>query len=87
LLVQTPGALTFPVLQQTAEQVVTVTDGEIRATMRFLLYRLKLLVEPSGAAAAAALLHHKLPPGIKTAGVILSGGNVDTEVLKTALEG
>jgi threonine dehydratase len=85
LLVQTPGALTFPILQQNAEQVLTVTDDEIRATMRFLLFRLKLLVEPSGAAAAAAVLHGKRPAGIETAGVILSGGNVDAERLAEAL--
>jgi threonine dehydratase len=85
LLVQTPGVLTFPVTRQNAEQVLTVTDDEIRAAMRFLLYRLKLLVEPSGAVGAAALLRGKLPPDIKTAGVILSGGNVDAEMLASCL--
>jgi threonine dehydratase len=49
--------------------------------MRFLLERMKILVEPSGAAAAAAVLFHKLPAGIRSVGVILSGGNVDLEVL------
>ena len=85
LLVQTPGALTFPILQQTAEEVLTVTDEELRATMRFLLYRMKLLVEPSGAAGAAALLHGKLPNSAQRVGVILSGGNVDAEMLASCL--
>ena len=77
-----PGELTFPILQRLAEDVLLVTEDEIRAAMTFLLTRLKIVVEPSGAVAAAALLHHKLPAGIASAGVILSGGNVDLEVLR-----
>src|SRR5580765_2791389 len=53
LRVQTPGALTFPITRANAEDVLTVTDQEITDTMRFILLRMKLLVEPSGAAAAA----------------------------------
>jgi threonine dehydratase len=49
--------------------------------MRFLLEHAKLVVEPSGAVAFAAALFGKLPPGIRSAGVILSGGNVDFEML------
>jgi threonine dehydratase len=58
-----------------------VSDDEIRATLKFLLMRLKILVEPSGAVSAAAALFKKLPPGIKRVGIILSGGNVDYEQL------
>ncbi|MGA2273249.1 MAG: threonine/serine dehydratase [Bryobacteraceae bacterium] len=76
-----PGALTFPVLRQLAEGVVLVSDDEIRQTVKFLLLRLKVLVEPSGAVPAAAVLFGKLPPGIGSVGVILSGGNVDFEEL------
>ena len=47
------------------EQVVLVSDDEIRAAVKFLLLRLKILVEPSGAAPAAALLFHKLPQEIR----------------------
>ncbi len=78
---QTPGALTFPVLRRTAEDVLAVSEGEIVETMRFLLFRLKLLVEPTGAVAAAAVLFRKLPPDIQRASVVLSGGNVDPELL------
>ena len=78
-----PGELTFPVIRRLAEAIVLVTDDELRATVKFLLSRLKILVEPSGAAAAAAVLHRKLPAGIRTAGVVLSGGNVDFEQLAT----
>lgn len=74
-----PGALTFPVLQDLAERIILVTDDEIRSAMRFLLSRMKILVEPSGAASAAAVLHRKLPEGIGSVGVILSGGNVDID--------
>jgi threonine dehydratase len=76
-----PGALTFPVLQQLVERVVLVTEEEIRAALKFLLLRLKILVEPSGAVPAAAVLFHKLPPEVRSVGVVLSGGNVDFEDL------
>jgi threonine dehydratase len=76
-----PGELTFPIVKQLAERILLVTDDELRATVKFLLLHLKILVEPSGAAAAAAVLHRKLPPGIGKVGVVISGGNVDFEEL------
>lgn len=82
---QQPGALTFPVLQQTAEDVLTVSDEEIIAALRFLLFRMKILVEPTGAVGAAALLANKLPPESRRIGVILSGGNVDPETIARLL--
>ena len=47
------------------------------------MLRMKIVVEPSGAVAAAAVLFGKLPTGIRSAGVIISGGNVDLEFLAT----
>lgn len=81
-----PGKVTFPLVRSMVEEVLLVTEEEIKATVRFLLTRMKLLVEPSGAVAAAALLHGKLPRGIRSVqfgsvGVILSGGNVDLDAL------
>jgi threonine dehydratase len=76
-----PGELTFPVIRKLAERIVMVTEEEIRFTLKFLLSRMKILVEPSGAAAAAAVLFKKLPAGIRSVGVVLSGGNVDFEQL------
>lgn len=76
-----PGEITFPIVQSLVDDVLLVTEDEIKHTMRFLLSRLKLLSEPSGAVGAAALLHHKLPVHVKSAGVILSGGNVDLDQL------
>jgi len=87
LRVQSPGALTFPILQQHAEDVLTVSDTEILETIKFLLFRMKLMVEPSGAAAAAAVMTGKLPVGTRRVGVILSGGNMDPEALAAILEG
>jgi threonine dehydratase len=76
-----PGEITFPIVQSLVEGVLVVTEDEIKHTMRFLLSRMKILAEPSGAVGAAAVLHGKLPAGIRTAGVIISGGNVDMDVL------
>ena len=76
-----PGELTFPIVKSLAERVITVTEDEIRAAVKFLLLRLKILVEPSGAVPAAAVLFHKLPSDIRSVGVVLSGGNVDFEDL------
>jgi threonine dehydratase len=78
---QSPGALTFPVLQRNAEDVLTVSEEEILGAMRFLLFRLKILAEPTGAVAAAAVLYRKLPAGVGRVGVVISGGNVDPETL------
>jgi threonine dehydratase len=85
LRVQTPGALTFPITRVTAESVLTVSDEEMVAAMRFILLRMKLLVEPSGAAAAAAVMAKKIPNECKRVGVVLSGGNIDGEVLAKLL--
>ncbi|HTS66956.1 MAG TPA: threonine/serine dehydratase [Candidatus Acidoferrales bacterium] len=76
-----PGELTFPVLRQLVERIVLVSDDEIRAAVKFLLLRLKILAEPSGAVPVAAVLFRKLPPEIRSVGVVISGGNVDFEEL------
>jgi threonine dehydratase len=70
--------LTFAVAREHGCTVVTVLDDELRAAMRFAFERMKLVIEPSGAAPLAALLHGRIP-GIagKRVGAIVSGGNVD----------
>jgi threonine dehydratase len=83
LRAQKPGAITFPIIQRNVEDILLVTDDEIRETMKFLLTRMKMVVEPSGAVPAAALFHHKLPKGPRKIGAIVSGGNVDLELLQT----
>lgn len=80
-----PGELTWPVIQALVDQVVTVTDDEILATMRTCFDRLKLVAEPSGATALAAVLHgHVTVAGLRV-GVVLSGGNADPAVFARAL--
>jgi threonine dehydratase len=86
LRVQLPGAVTFPIVQSLAEDVLTVSDEEIIATLRFILFRMKLLVEPSGVAAAAAVMFQKLPADLKQVGVVLSGGNIDPEALAKLID-
>ncbi len=73
-----PGELTFPIVQRLVEEVVLVSDAEIVTAMRFAFDRLKLVLEPSGACALAALLAGRVErPG--RVGVVLSGGNVGAD--------
>lgn len=72
-----PGELTFPLVQRYARGIVTVTDDELRAAMRFAFERLKIVVEPSGAASLAAILFGKLDVRGKRVAAIITGGNVD----------
>ena len=76
-----PGELTFPIIQKNVEKIVLVSEKEIRETVTFLLTRMKILVEPSGAVSAAAALFGKLPAGLGRVGIVLSGGNVDLDQL------
>ncbi|MDX2271529.1 MAG: pyridoxal-phosphate dependent enzyme [Cyanobacteriota bacterium] len=80
-----PGVCTFAVIRQMVDGVLLVSDAEILQAMRFLLYRMKMVVEPTGAVAVAALLSHKLAIQGKRVGLVLSGGNVDAEILAQAL--
>ena len=71
------GALTFPIIQRHVEQIVTVSDAEIVAAMRLAMERLKIVLEPSGASAFAAVLAGKVDIRGLRVGITLSGGNVD----------
>ena len=74
---QASGKLTFPVIQAHVERIVKVSDAQLVDAMRFFAERMKLVVEPTGALAAAALLSRVLDlPGARV-GVIISGGNID----------
>ncbi len=76
-----PGQLTFPIVRAMAEGVLLVSEDEIKTTMRFLLTRMKMLTEPSGAVGAAAVLHRKQPRDVRHVGILVSGGNVDLDAL------
>jgi threonine dehydratase len=75
----TPGELTWPVIRALVSEVVTVSDAEIVAAMRFLFERMKLVVEPSGACAFAALLAGRIAVEGHRVGVVLSGGNIGAD--------
>ena len=81
-----PGKLTFPVVRELVEDILLVSDEELIETIRFVLERMKVLVEPSGAAAAAAVRHRKFDFGGRRVGVLLSGGNVDLQKLADYLQ-
>jgi threonine dehydratase len=76
-----PGKLTFPIIQRLVEDILLVSEEEIRETVKYVMTRMKTVVEPSGAVAAAAILWGKLPKGIHRPGIVVSGGNVDWDVL------
>jgi threonine dehydratase len=76
-----PGAVTFPIIQRLVDGVLLVSEDQIKAAVKFLLTRMKILAEPSGAVPAAAALHGKLPPEARRVGIVISGGNVDYELL------
>jgi threonine dehydratase len=85
--VTSPGALTFPILQQTLTDILLVSDDEIRTAVREIVLRARVVVEPTGAVGAAAVLTGKLPVarGARV-GVILSGGNIDPDLLLDLLK-
>ena len=84
---QAPGKLTFEIMRQRLAGVLTVPDPVVVQVMRFLFERLKLVVEPSGASALAALLQHRQRFAGKRVGVTLSGGNVSTERFAALMSG
>jgi threonine dehydratase len=71
------GAVTFPLVRQYVDDMVTVSDDDLLRAMRFLWERMKLVVEPTGALGLAAAWKGAVDVGGKRVGVILSGGNVD----------
>jgi threonine dehydratase len=74
---QHSGTLTFPVIQQLVKGIVTVTDEQLVRSMKFFAQRMKMVVEPTGCLAAAALLEGVVQARGQRVGVIVSGGNVD----------
>ena len=84
---QAPGVLTFEIMRERLAGVLTVPDPVVVQVMRFLFERLKIVVEPSGANALAALLQHRKRFAGKRVGVTLSGGNVSTERFAALMSG
>jgi threonine dehydratase len=87
LLMPEPGRLTFEITRRLVGEGLAVTDDEVRAAMRFAFSELKLVVEPGGAVALAAVLARKVDVRGRVAAVVLSGGNVDAELFAAAIAG
>lgn len=79
------GTLTFPIVLHYVDDMITVSEDALRRTMVFLWERLKIVVEPTGVLAAAALLEGKVMAKDKRVGIIISGGNVALSQLDTLL--
>jgi len=73
------GDVTFPLVLEYADDMVTVTDDALRRAMHFLWQRMKMVVEPTGALAVAALLSGTVPGDGRRIGALISGGNVDLQ--------
>jgi threo-3-hydroxy-L-aspartate ammonia-lyase len=84
---ETPGELTFAVNRELVDAVELVSDAEILAAMRFAFERLKVVLEPSGASALAALLAGRVRLPGRRVGVVLSGGNVGADRFAQLLAG
>ena len=78
---QALGKLTFPLVLRHVSDIITVTDAELVAAMRFLWERMKLVVEPTGALATAGVLKGAIDVRDRRVGIILSGGNVDLKAV------
>ena len=86
IAVKQPGAITFPIVEALVDDVVTVEEDDIAEAMVLLVERAKLVVEGAGAVGVAALLSGVVePPARGTTAIVLSGGNVDTNLLATAI--
>ncbi|MCL6516572.1 threonine ammonia-lyase [Alicyclobacillus sp.] len=86
IAVRRPGELTFSLVQQYVDDIVTVEEEEIARTLVLLLERSKLVVEGAAAAALAACVAKKLPAALGNVVVVLSGGNIDVTVLSRVIE-
>jgi threonine dehydratase len=80
-----PGELTWPVIHALVDEVVTIDDDALLRAMRWCFERCKLVVEPSGVTALAAVMEGRVPAGGQRVGVVLSGGNADPAVFTRAL--
>lgn len=76
-----PGEITFPLVQKYVDDILLVTEEEIKRTQHFILERMKQVVEPSGAVALAAVLFNKLPKRAEKVVAIASGGNMDVKTI------
>jgi threonine ammonia-lyase medium form len=83
---QSVGTLTFAIMRQLLKSIVLVSDAEITEALRFVLPRMKLVVEPTGAVPIAAVMQNRIPASARRVGVIISGGNISMELLGSLVQ-
>jgi threonine dehydratase len=83
---QSVGTLTLAIMRQLLKSIVLVSDAEIVEALRFVLPRMKLVVEPTGAVPIAALMQNRIPASARRVGVIVSGGNISMELLGSLIQ-
>ena len=86
IAVMNPGEKTVKLIQENVDEMVSVSDDEIAATILLLLEREKLVVEPAGASSLAAVLNHKMDVTAKRVVCVLSGGNIDVSFIHKVVE-
>ncbi len=86
IAVKKPGDLTFALVERYVDELVTVTEHDISRAILLFLERTKLVVEGAGAVGLAAMLAGKIPLGLGTVGVVISGGNIDVTLLSRIIE-
>jgi threonine ammonia-lyase medium form len=83
---QSVGTLTFAIMRQLLSDIVLVSDDEILEALRFVLPRMKLVVEPTGAVSIAAVMRGRIPANARRVGVIVSGGNIGADVVRALFD-
>ena len=85
IAVKTPGITTYEYCTQSVDEIVTVSDDEIATAILILMEQQKLVAQGAGAAAVAAVIFHKLPVTGKKVCAIVSGGNIDVNILSRVI--
>jgi threonine dehydratase len=86
IAIRRPGRITFEIIRHYVDDIITVEDEEIAGAILMLLERSKLVVEGAGAAGLASLIYHKATLSGLNAAVVLSGGNIDVNILSNIIE-
>jgi threonine dehydratase len=86
IITPTPGKLTFPLMQKYCGEGIVVTDDEVMKAIALAFTRLRIVVEPGGAVALAAALFHTKSYNNETVIAVVSGGNIDPDIFRKAIE-
>jgi threonine dehydratase len=86
IITPTPGELTFPLMKKYCGEGIVVTDEEVMKAIALAFTRLRIVVEPGGAVALAAALFHTKSYNNETVIAVVSGGNIDPDIFRKAIE-